>query len=234
MSPAISKHLPVRLAQPPSCYAGASTRSRHHPWRLLARRLQLEQADAAAKAALADSMAARDEQQRTRDDLRSKLAEPSLNQAASLKEKIPTVETRKRVATTQLEQLEEEWARVDAEAKKKYQTVEKAIEDHLKVLAWCAHRLARRAHIDARSNRWLFCSAGRRARYGWWRSGSLPSKSESSKWSRRGWIWSRRSSIKSEYTRPRPRTARPVSDSNIVPNPGIEPDGNRERSRPLA
>ena len=80
-------------------------------------------------------MAARDEQQRTRDDLRSKLAEPSLNQAASLKEKIPTVETRKRVATTQLEQLEEEWARVDAEAKKKYQTVEKAIEDHLKVLA---------------------------------------------------------------------------------------------------
>ena len=58
---------------------------------MLARRLQLEQADAAAKAALADSMAARDEQQRTRDDLRSKLAEPSLNQAASLKEKIPTV-----------------------------------------------------------------------------------------------------------------------------------------------
>ena len=113
---------------------------------MLARRLQLEQADAAAKAALADSMAARDEQQRTRDDLRSKLAEPSLNQAASLKEKIPTVETRKRVATTQLEQLEEEWARVDAEAKKKYQTVEKAIEDHLKVLAWCAHRLAHRAH----------------------------------------------------------------------------------------
>lgn len=113
---------------------------------MLARRLQLEQADAAAKAALADSMAARDEQQRTRDDLRSKLAEPSLNQAASLKEKIPTVETRKRVATTQLEQLEEEWARVDAEAKKKYQTVEKAIEDHLKVLAWCAHRLAHRVH----------------------------------------------------------------------------------------
>ena len=94
-------------------------------------------------------MAARDEQQRTRDDLRSKLAEPSLNQAASLKEKIPTVETRKRVATTQLEQLEEEWARVDAEAKKKYQTVEKAIEDHLKVLAWCAHRLAHRAHTVA-------------------------------------------------------------------------------------
>ena len=116
---------------------------------MLARRLQLEQADAAAKAALADSMAARDEQQRTRDDLRSKLAEPSLNQAASLKEKIPTVETRKRVATTQLEQLEEEWARVDAEAKKKYQTVEKAIEDHLKVLAWCAHRLAHRAHTVA-------------------------------------------------------------------------------------
>ena len=134
---------------------------------MLARRLQLEQADAAAKAALADSMAARDEQQRTRDDLRSKLAEPSLNQAASLKEKIPTVETRKRVATTQLEQLEEEWARVDAEAKKKYQTVEKAIEDHLKVLAWCAHRLAHRAHTVCPLSPLAFFPAGRRARYGW-------------------------------------------------------------------
>ena len=175
---------------------------------MLARRLQLEQADAAAKAALADSMAARDEQQRTRDDLRSKLAEPSLNQAASLKEKIPTVETRKRVATTQLEQLEEEWARVDAEAKKKYQTVEKAIEDHLKVLAWCAHRLAHRAHTVASLSFGFFFPAGRRARYGWWRSGSLPSKSESSKWSRRGWISSRRSSIKSEYPPPHCRRLR--------------------------
>lgn len=100
------------------------------------RLLQLEQSDAAARERLANVLSERDKNIRTKEELRSKLDDGSLNEAPVLKERIPQVDTRRRVAAATVKKLEQEWSRVDGEAKKKYETVDKAIEDHLKVLEW--------------------------------------------------------------------------------------------------
>ena len=95
------------------------------------RLVQLDEADAFARANLERTVVARDEHAKTKSELIAKLEGPKANEVPALRERIPQVEERRRTAAVSVKRLDEEWARVDAEAKKKYETVDKVwIEQH--------------------------------------------------------------------------------------------------------
>jgi hypothetical protein len=89
------------------------------------RLVQLDEADAVARERLARAVSERDSHASTKSELKSKLDDPRVNEERTLRERIPQVERMRRTAATTVKQLEEEWRRVDAEAKKKYETVDK-------------------------------------------------------------------------------------------------------------
>jgi hypothetical protein len=89
------------------------------------RLVQLDEADARARANLDRAIAARDDHTKTKAELIAQLEDPRLNEEPGLRERIPQVEGRRRTAAASVKRLDEEWNRVDAEAKKKYETVDK-------------------------------------------------------------------------------------------------------------
>ena len=89
------------------------------------RLVQLADADAFARANLERAFVARDEHAKTKSELIAKLEDPKANEVPALRERIPQVQERRRTAAVSVKRLDEEWARVDAEAKKKYETVDK-------------------------------------------------------------------------------------------------------------
>lgn len=102
------------------------------------RLVQLDEADAFARANLERAVVARDEHAKTKSELIAKLEDPKANEVPALRERIPQVEERRRTAAVSVKRLDEEWARVDAEAKKKYETVDKVWIEHHRPIA-CAH-----------------------------------------------------------------------------------------------
>jgi len=102
------------------------------------RLVQLDEADAFARANLERTVVARDEHAKTKSELIAKLEDPKANEVPALRERIPQVEERRRTAAVSVKRLDEEWARVDAEAKKKYETVDKVWIEHHRPIA-CAH-----------------------------------------------------------------------------------------------
>ena len=95
---------------------------------------QLDEADAVARERLARAVSERDSHASTKSELKSKLDDPRVNEERTLRERIPQVERMRRTAATTVKQLEEEWRRVDAEAKKKYETVDKVQQPLLPLL----------------------------------------------------------------------------------------------------
>ena len=89
------------------------------------RLVQLADADAFARANLERAFVTRDEHAKTKSELIAKLEDPKANEVPALRERIPQVQERRRTAAVSVKRLDEEWARVDAEAKKKYETVDK-------------------------------------------------------------------------------------------------------------
>ena len=89
------------------------------------RLVQLDEADARARANLDRAISARDDHAKTKAELTAQLQDPGLDQEPALRERISQVEGRRRTAAVSVKRLDEEWTRVDAEAKKKYEVVDK-------------------------------------------------------------------------------------------------------------
>ena len=104
--------------------------------KLQARLLQLEQREEAQRDDLARSVTLRDSKRHEEDNLRATIEGPEQDEVPQLQKRVPEVDATRRLVSSQLRDLESEWERVDAQARKKYETVEQAIEDHLQVLRW--------------------------------------------------------------------------------------------------
>lgn len=70
------------------------------------------------------------------EELQAALDDPETNLIPALRQSIPDEESRRRMATNQLREIELEWQHVDAAAKEKFKAAEQAIRDHLGVLEW--------------------------------------------------------------------------------------------------
>lgn len=93
--------------------------------KLDARVEQMKEAEDAAKGRLQETMAERDAVQKEKSQLDAKLQDPEANEESMLRRQVPQAEERRRMAELQVNELTTEWKRVDAVAKKKYETVDK-------------------------------------------------------------------------------------------------------------
>ncbi len=89
------------------------------------RLVQLDESDARARANVDRAISARDDHAQTKAELIAQLQDPRLDEEPALRQQIPQVEGRRRTAAASVKRLDEEWRRVDAEAKKKYEVVDK-------------------------------------------------------------------------------------------------------------